>query len=159
MHGRTIRRVLLATMLTAGLGVAAGGQAFASTSARHAATASDKKKAKKPTVKLATSTLGKILVDAKGRTLYAFDPDGSNIDASQCTGGCASVWPPLTAKKAQVGKGLDASFITVNASGQVAYNNHLLYRYSGDSAKGDTFGQGIGGVWHVVGADGSPITA
>ncbi|HUV11534.1 MAG TPA: hypothetical protein VMX12_11190, partial [Acidimicrobiia bacterium] len=31
------------------------------------------------------------------------------------------------------------------------------YRFGGDSAKGDTNGQGIGGVWFVVGSDGIPI--
>jgi len=173
MHVRTFRRVLLVTLLTTGLAVATETAAFGadvgtqryptSDSGKKSDTAkksdgAKKKKRKKPTIKVASSDLGDILVDAKGMTLYLYTPDGENIDVSQCTGGCASAWPPLTAKKARVGKGLDASFVTVNGDQQVAYNNHLLYYFGGDSAKGDTNGQGVGGVWFVVGADGSAIT-
>lgn len=155
MHRSTPRRVLLVTLLIAGLAFATEATAFADSSSRHPASALAKKK--KPTIKVASSDLGDILVDSKGMTLYLYTPDGNDIDESQCTGGCASAWPPLTAKKARVGKGLDASLVAVNGSGQVAYNNQLLYRYGGDSAKGDTNGQGIGGVWFVVGSDGIPI--
>ncbi len=159
MRRSTLHRVLLVTLLTAGLAVASEGVALADgASKRQTSELAKKKKAKKPTIKVASSDFGDILVDGQGRTLYAYNPDGENIDASQCTGGCASAWPPLTAKKATVAKGLDASFVTVNASKQVAYNNHLLYRFGGDSAKGDANGQGVGDVWHVVGSDGSPIT-
>lgn len=176
MHRSALRRVLLVTALVTGLAVAAEATAFADGPAQRYPTSDssdkgdaekknekdkkkDKKKnKKKPTIKVASSDLGEILVDAKGRTLYLYTPDGDDIDESQCTGGCASAWPPLTAKKARVGKGLDASFVTVNAARQVAYNNHLLYTYGGDSTKGDTNGQGVGGVWYVVGVDGSAIT-
>lgn len=159
MHRRTLRRVLLVTLLTTGLAVAAEATAFADSSSRQQSSElAKKKKKKKPTIKVVTADLGDILVDAKGKTLYLYMPDGDNIDESQCTDGCATAWPPLTAKKAKVGKGLDASIVTVSGSTQVAYNNHLLYRYGGDSAAGDTNGQGVGGVWFVVGADGSPIS-
>lgn len=155
MHRSSVRRVLLVTLLTTGLVVATEATAFADSSSGRPASVSAKKK---PTIKIASSDLGDILVDGKGRTLYLYTPDGSNIDESQCTGGCASAWPPLTAKKARVGKGLDASLVTVNGSGQVAYNNQLLYRYGGDSAKGDTNGQGVGGVWFVVSPSSSPAS-
>jgi predicted lipoprotein with Yx(FWY)xxD motif len=32
-----------------------------------------------------------------------------------------------------------------------------VYYFGGDAAPGDVNGQGIGDVWHVVGADGKPI--
>src|SRR6266511_3754887 len=60
-------------------------------------------------------------------------------------------------KKATVklaGTGLGKAKLTVGGANQVAYGGHLLYEFSGDSAKGDMKGQGIGGIWHVVGADG-----
>ncbi len=47
---------------------------------------------------------------------------------------------------------------TVGGAKQIAYNGHLLYFYTPDAAAGDTGGQGVGGVWHVVGADGNTIT-
>jgi predicted lipoprotein with Yx(FWY)xxD motif len=156
MHASTFRRLLLVTSLVMGVGVAAPVAAMADTASTRS-TAVEAKKKKKFTVKIAESELGQILVDAKGFTLYAFDPDGTNIDESQCTGGCASAWPPLEAKKARAGKGLDAALLEVGAAGQVAYNGHLLYRYAGDTAPGDTTGHGVGGVWHAVGADGNPL--
>jgi predicted lipoprotein with Yx(FWY)xxD motif len=96
-------------------------------------------------------------VDAKGRTLYAFELD-SGIDETACGGGCSSTWPGLKAKKPKAGKGLDASLLEVGASGQVAYNGHLLYKYAGDSAAGDTNGNGIGGVWHAVDESGEFVS-
>lgn len=158
MHAPTFRRLLLVSLLVAGVGVVAPAAAMASTSDKRATAAADKKKKKKkPTVAIAESDLGQILVDAKGFTVYSFDPDGTSIDASNCTGGCASAWPHLEATKVKAGKGLDASLLEIGAENQVAYNGHLLYRYSGDVAAGDTTGHGVGGVWHAVGADGNPI--
>jgi len=153
----TLRRVLLISLLALGVAIAAPAAAMASTSESRQSAAADKKKKKKPTVQIADSELGEILVNSKGFTLYLFDPDGTNIDASNCTGGCESAWPHLTAKKLKAGKGLDASLLEIGAQSQVAYNGHLLYRYSGDVAAGDTTGHGVGGVWHAVGADGEPI--
>jgi predicted lipoprotein with Yx(FWY)xxD motif len=122
----------------------------------------DKKKKKKKkvvVVKVASTPLGDILVNAKGFTLYAFDPDGTDTAASQCTDACADVWPALIGKKKQkVGKGLDQSLFGIGGGGQVAYNDHLLYLFANDTAAGQTNGQGVGGVWHVVGTDGNPIT-
>jgi predicted lipoprotein with Yx(FWY)xxD motif len=41
--------------------------------------------------------------------------------------------------------------IVTDANGnQVEYNGHPLYTYSGDTASGQTTGEGVGGVWHVV---------
>src|SRR4051794_16282827 len=50
--------------------------------------------APKTGVRLRSTPLGKILVDAKGRTLYLFEADQPNM--SNCSGGCLSVWPALT---------------------------------------------------------------
>ena len=33
---------------------------------------------------------------------------------------------------------------------QLVYNNHPLYRYSGDSAEGQANGQGSAGIWFVM---------
>jgi predicted lipoprotein with Yx(FWY)xxD motif len=58
---------------------------------------------------------------------------------------------------ATAGNGVDAAKLTKAPSGQVAYNGHLLYLYASDSAAGQTNGQGVAGVWHVVSAAGDPI--
>jgi len=113
-----------------------------------------------PVVKTATATVdGKtvtILTDAQGKTLYYFTPDTASKVA--CTGGCASTWPPLIFS----GSGKPTSATTLpgelevypDANGaQVIYNDHELYTYAGDSAPGQTNGQGVGGKWFVVTTD------
>jgi predicted lipoprotein with Yx(FWY)xxD motif len=157
MARRSLVSTALVALLAMGAAVAVETAAVADVSSDRATEVPAKKK-KKATVKVATTSLGAILVDGKGLTLYAFDPDGTDITASQCTGGCASAWPPLVAKKPRAGKGLDKALLAVGGDNQVAYNGHLLYHFASDTAKGDTFGQGVGGVWHVVGSDGNPIT-
>jgi predicted lipoprotein with Yx(FWY)xxD motif len=149
---------MLSAMLTTGFALTADvAVASASSPARHDASVPAKKK--KPTVKLATTSFGKILVSADGHTLYAFDPDAGDINASKCTASCTSVWLALKATgKLVAGKGLRKSQLVVGQSGQVAYGGHLLYNFSGDAAPGMTTGQGIANLWHVVGADGNTIT-
>jgi predicted lipoprotein with Yx(FWY)xxD motif len=101
---------------------------------------------------------GKVLTDGDGRTLYIFDKDSTSKPESSCTGGCASAWPALTTSDgAGVGDGLDASLLGHNTAKQVTYNGWPLYRFSGDTAAGQTNGQGVGGIWHVAGADGKPV--
>ena len=46
-----------------------------------------------PNVAVGDSSLGQILVDAKGMSLYMFDKD--ETDKSNCYEGCAVKWPPL----------------------------------------------------------------
>ena len=45
--------------------------------------------------KVANTSKGQALVDAKGMTLYVFDRDTAGKSA--CNGQCAANWPPLTA--------------------------------------------------------------
>ena len=111
-----------------------------------------------PTVQLVKSTLGTILANAKGATLYVFAKDSG--DKSACSGGCAAAWPALTGP-ATPGTGLDAQdFATItrdDGTQQITFYGHPLYTYAGDAVPGDVTGQGSNGVWHVVGADGTPI--
>jgi predicted lipoprotein with Yx(FWY)xxD motif len=105
---------------------------------------------------------GKFLVDAKGMTLYIFDKDTQA--KSNCAGGCAKAWPPLTVKdedeKLTLGAGV-TSKLEVIARGdgtyQVTANGMPLYYYAKDKAVGDVTGQAAGGVWWVVAPDGSKI--
>lgn len=117
--------------------------------------------AAKPTVKLATTKLGTVLVNGDGATLYQRDSDSPT--QVTCTGACANTWPPAIVTGAPVGgAGLDASKLgTVNGPNgvQATYAGHPLYRFSQDASPGDTNGQGFaGGTWWVLGADGNKIT-
>lgn len=112
------------------------------------------------TIALKTSTLGKIIVDAQGRTLYKFDKDTSGT--TTCYDQCAANWPALVATGTPTaGPGLDASKITTvdrtDGTKQVKYGEYPLYYFANDKAGGDTNGQGIGKIWWVVGADGEAI--
>lgn len=155
------RSRLIALLLPAALLVAACGGGAASPSA---AAPSEPPAASQPaaaaTVDLADSSLGQILVDAEGRTLYAFtnDTDGSPT----CYDECAANWPPLLADGgATAGTGLDASLLTTVArtdgTMQVKYGDWPLYYFAADAVAGDTNGQDVNDVWYVVGADGAII--
>jgi len=115
------------------------------------------------TVAVARSAKGEVLVDANGMTLYRFDKDKSGV--SNCAGTCAQTWPPLLlepgAAAPVTGNGVQGPLSVVARSDggrQVADAGRPLYRYSGDTKAGDTNGDGIGTVWHVVtiGATSSP---
>jgi predicted lipoprotein with Yx(FWY)xxD motif len=115
------------------------------------------------TVDLHNSSLGSILVDAQGRTLYLFEADKNGKSA--CSGPCATAWPPLLSNGApQAAMGASASLIGTTARGdggsQVTYAGHPLYYYVGDKAAGDVTGEGIdqfGAKWYVLGKDGKKI--
>jgi predicted lipoprotein with Yx(FWY)xxD motif len=112
------------------------------------------------TVAVASTNLGEVLVDAKGRTLYVFTKDKG--DQSVCSGKCAAAWPALTVTGAATpGTGVQASLLStskqVNGSTQVTYGGKPLYYFAGDKAPGDTKGQGLNDVWWVVRGDGSLV--
>jgi predicted lipoprotein with Yx(FWY)xxD motif len=103
------------------------------------------------TVKTAGSSFGTILVDAQGFTLYHFDKDSGTTVA--CVSSCAQTWPPLMAPSGgAVGAGVTGLGTVARPDGteQVTYNGKTLYRYSRDTAPGQTNGNGIAGLWHVV---------
>jgi predicted lipoprotein with Yx(FWY)xxD motif len=136
-----------------------GGNATASSTPPATAAA-----AKGRALALHSTSLGKILVDSKGNTLYAFGHDLKN--RSRCSGACAMNWPPaLAPKKPKVGAGVSAAKLRVitrtDGGRQLSYAGHPLYRYVGDGKPGDTTGQGLnafGGVWRVVSASGKGVT-
>lgn len=112
------------------------------------------------TVTVGSSDLGDILVDGEEMTLYVFDNDSEATSA--CTGGCLSTWPPLVASVVTVADAITgelATFTREDGDSQVMVNGRPLYRYAPDSGPGDTSGQGVGGVWWVVGTDGTAITS
>jgi predicted lipoprotein with Yx(FWY)xxD motif len=113
-------------------------------------------------VELADTSLGEVLVDREGMTLYMFDPDEQG--ESTCYDQCATAWPPLTVDgDPTVGEGLDDSLVgtveRTDGTMQVTYNSWPLYYWQDDQAAGDVKGQAVNDVWWVLGADGEPIRA
>ena len=98
-------------------------------------------------------TLGNILVDGKGMTLYLYKTDTAGV--SNCNAGCLQTWPPfVTQGNPTLGAGVDASKVgsATLADGRkiVTYSGMPLYYYAKDTKAGDTTGQGVGGVWFIV---------
>lgn len=108
--------------------------------------------------------LGAIVVGPGGRTLYRFDQDSAMPPKSNCTGTCANTWIPLAGNPAEVNlTGVDPSLLgaltRADGTPQLALAGWPLYLYTGDKKAGDLNGQGQGGVWHAVTANGEPVTA
>lgn len=99
--------------------------------------------------------LGTILADAQGLTLYTLTNNGKPVD---CTGGCAAVWPPLTAPAGAAPAGTPAvgmlGTATLSDGTRVVTSGGLpVYRFALDKDSGDAYGEAMatfGGVWHVV---------
>jgi predicted lipoprotein with Yx(FWY)xxD motif len=114
-------------------------------------------------VDLRDSSLGQIVVDAQGRTLYLFEADKGG--KSLCDGPCASVWPPYVGNGTpQPGAGASSALIGTTTRGdggtQVTYGGHPLYYYVGDKASGDVGGQDLdqfGAKWYVLDKAGQKI--
>jgi predicted lipoprotein with Yx(FWY)xxD motif len=94
-----------------------------------------------------------ILTDTNGRTLYYFTP--VILHKVACTTDCIDTWPPLLFKgtgtvNANTKLSGDLTTDTTPNGNQIAYNAHYLYTYTGDSAPGDTKGDGVGNKWYVA---------
>ncbi len=149
-------RVVRPLLMLAGLTLAACGGGGATGPGTSSAPTASATPAAAAAITTATITVaGKtetVLTNPKGMTLYYFTADSATAVA--CTGGCATVWPPLlatsdtpTASPALPGK------LTVldGANGkQILYNGHPLYTYSKDVVAGDAKGQGLFGKWYVA---------
>jgi predicted lipoprotein with Yx(FWY)xxD motif len=107
--------------------------------------------------------LGKIIVDAKGRTLYDFVIDKGTM--SVCYGACASLWPPYTTNgKPVAGSGISQSLIGTtkrhDGSTEVTYAGHPLYYYAPDQKRGQISGQALnqfGAPWYALAPSGREI--
>jgi len=101
--------------------------------------------------------LGTILANAQGRTLYYFVPErGGKIVCSSSA--CTTYWPPSLNPGGSPtgGAGVTGQLGLIARGGgaqQITYNTWPLYTFAGDSAAGQTSGQGVvgfGGKWMVA---------
>nr|WP_296073340.1 hypothetical protein [uncultured Actinoplanes sp.] len=155
------RKVMMVTVAAAGLALtAACGDSGKSSSS--GPTSGQTPAATGSVISAQSTPLGTILVNDQGRTVYVFANDKTS--ASTCTGSCASDWPPVQAP-AQLpssAPGVTGALgTTTRADGgrQLTVAGHPVYTFSGDSAAGQTNGQGLtlnGGLWTVVLPSGAP---
>jgi predicted lipoprotein with Yx(FWY)xxD motif len=114
-------------------------------------------------VKIGPSKLGRILVDAKGKTLYMWAHDKSA--KSTCYGDCAEYWPPLiTRGRPSALSGAQAGLLGTSRRSdgrlQVTYAGHPLYYFVKDTKAGQTSGEGLtgfGGRWDPLSAAGNAV--
>ncbi len=106
-----------------------------------------------PDLALGTTSLGSVLTDGAGKTLYFFAPDVAGN--ATCSGGCRTTWPIFYKETPTLGTNLKASdFATITrADGdkQTTFKGWPLYYFRNDTKAGDVLGEGIGnGVWMVA---------
>src|SRR3954454_8867478 len=109
------------------------------------------------------TSLGQVLVNSRGHTLYLFGGDRNGKSA--CSGKCATFWPPLLANgTSRVAGGAKASLLgTITRSDgrrQVTYNHPPLYTFVKDTKKGQPNGEGVsafGAKWYAVSPAGAKV--
>ena len=148
-----------------GLGIVLGAIAGAAVlvASAYAGTAAKDRAPKGALVTLRKTTLGSILVDAQGRTLYIFEKDRTGMSACDTT--CVKFWPPLVSRTTpRAGKGVQKAMLGVtrphNGRRQVTYAGHPLYTFVGDKTPGDTSGEGqtnFGAEWYALAASGRAV--
>jgi predicted lipoprotein with Yx(FWY)xxD motif len=145
--------------------VFAGAGAFAAVAGASRASAGRTSASRGRKIDLIKTSLGKILGNSKGFTIYMFTSDRRNHDNCVKHSGCPRFWPLVTTSAMPVaGPGVKQALlgtIVVNAKKQVTYAGHPLYMYSGDSAPRQTeyvnF-SAFGGRWPAINAAGHKVT-
>lgn len=119
-------------------------------------------------ISVAGTSLGRIVVDGTGRTLYRFDDDTNKPSVSNCVGACLTEWPAVPYVAGLTVTGVASSLVgqlkRANGTVQLTIGGFPMYLFAGDSKAGDTRGQAIGGTWWAVAPTGArigkaPVTA
>lgn len=160
---RTLRRVgallVFATLVAAGVACSSGDSNGKTATPGPVTTAAAGATAAPPAAASATIAIGddaggKHLVGPNGHALYLFANDATGV--SNCSGGCAQNWPPLTVAAGTAPTAAEGVSGTLDAidrddgTRQVTLDGHPLYFFVGDTAAGQTTGDGVGGVWSVA---------
>lgn len=113
-------------------------------------------------IHVATTSLGQVLVDGSGRTVYMLTADTAGH--SSCDASCLQYWPAVPpGAKTLTGVTAAVSSTAAIGGGKIAtVGGWPLYTYVQDQKPGDVTGEGIatfGGVWYAVSPTGQPIQA
>ena len=111
----------------------------------------------------ASTDLGQLVVDGSGMTVYYFTADTPGSGESACTGDCLTAWPPVhPTGSAPVVDGVTGEVATITGADgkpQVTIDGRPVYTFAGDTAAGDTAGQGVDDAWFAVAPEGAEITS
>ncbi len=116
-------------------------------------------------VALKRTSLGMILVNGAGFTLYEFSRDSRNRSTCPKVRECSTIWPALsTGTRPTGGPGVRGSLLSSirlpSGARQVTYAGHPLYLYGPAAEPGETEYAGVsqfGGTWYAVNAVGNRI--
>jgi predicted lipoprotein with Yx(FWY)xxD motif len=160
---RPLRILVLASLVVLAACGSSGSKTKTTATTTASSTATTTAAAAGASINVGQTSLGAVLVNAQGRTLYHLTTESAT--AIKCTGQCANTWPPVTVASGQpqAGAGVTGTLTVVDrpdGTKQAAFDGQPLYTYAGDSKAGDTNGEGISGVWHAikVGAAGAGAT-
>jgi predicted lipoprotein with Yx(FWY)xxD motif len=163
MHKTVVLFPLLALALAA-CGGSGGNQAASSGSSSSASAPSGGGgSASGAALEVRSTSLGKVLVDGRGRTVYMLTADSAGH--STCNASCLAYWPPVS-PSGQVPQKLPGISATIGTAKLPSGGQTLtaggwpLYTFVKDTEAGDVYGQGItnfGGTWYVVSPAGHPV--
>ena len=146
-------RLIVLTLAGAGVLAACGAAGATNTTAPATSGAAGSSAS---TISPATTSLGTVLTDSKGFTLYYFLPE-KNSTVGACTGGCLTVWPLLVVTGTPTAaSGVTGALATVSvmvngaAATEVTYNGWPLHTFASDTAAGQTGGNGVMGQWFAA---------
>jgi predicted lipoprotein with Yx(FWY)xxD motif len=154
---------LVVALIAAGCGSSAGGSLSGGLYGSGASASAPTHHSGPARVSAANTSLGRIVVDNTGRTLYLFEKDTNGRSA--CYGPCATYWPPLlTNGKPLAQTGVNQQLVGTtrrqDGSEQVTYAGHPLYLFLLDRKPGQTNGEGsqdFGAGWNVLSQAGNKI--
>jgi len=115
---------------------------------------------------VATTSLGPVLVDSLGLTVYLLTADTPGH--SSCSAQCLQYWPLVPAPAGATVpaiQGIGAALSVTKAmsgTSMLTAGGWPLYTFVKDKAPGDVTGQGVktfGGTWYAVSPAGAPVTA
>ena len=152
-----IKLLVLGAVLAAGLSACGGSSNSGTTSSGGSSAA-----ATGAVLAPAHTTLGTVLVDHAGRTVYLLTADSPGH--STCSAQCLAYWPsvaPASSTKPPPGVSAPVGTAKVADGGStVTVGGWPVYTFVQDSSPGDVTGEGVknfGGVWYAVSPSGQPV--
>lgn len=108
-----------------------------------------------PDIQLNSTSLGNVLTDQSGKTLYFFAADANGKSA--CSGTCLNTWAAFYKETPTLSTSLTAGdFTTItrdDGTKQTTFRGWPLYTYKNDARAGDVLGDNVGQAWYVAKTD------
>lgn len=89
-----------------------------------------------------------ILTTGQGLSAYVFDVDQNGISA--CYDQCEQAWPPIVVPAGAPVREPLSIHVRRDGRHQLAFRGRPLYTFFQDKIPGETNGDGLKGVWHLI---------